>query len=69
MLKTAVLICAAMATFSASGIGMHKAGWFSGSSRVGETRQIRIEDVMRSEGAFQYRSLQQTSWRQAMTVR
>jgi hypothetical protein len=70
MLKTMALVCAAMAMFSASGFGMHKAGWLGClASRASGARQIKIEDVLQSEGAMQYRSMQQTSWRQAMTVR
>ena len=67
-MKTAILVCAALLTFSASAYGMCKAGWFSAKAKS-ETPQVQCTDPMQSEAAMRYRTCQQTNWRLVMTVR
>jgi hypothetical protein len=67
MVKAMALVCAAMLTFSVSGVGM-MAGWF-GSKAGTEPRQVRSSDPMTSDAAMRYRHCLHSSWRLALTVR
>jgi hypothetical protein len=70
MLKTAALVSAALMSFTASGVGMHHAGWFNGkASRGGETRQVRAADPLHSDAAMRYRHNQSANWRLVMAIR
>jgi hypothetical protein len=71
MLKTLVLVCAAMTTCTASGLGMHMAGWFSGTSCAeAPISQIKnADDPLQSDAAMRYRHNQTMHWRVIMTIR
>jgi hypothetical protein len=69
MVKSMVLVCAAMAALSASSFGSQVAGWLAARPQnSGVIEQIRTRDPMNSEAAMRYRTCQQSTWR-IITVR
>ena len=67
MLKTLVLVCAAMTTCTASGYGIHMSGWLGGNSSP--TPQVQSSDPLHSDAAMRYRLNQSTQWRMVMSIR
>jgi hypothetical protein len=75
-MKTIALVCAAMMTFSASGYGMHKAGWFHGKCghaaeghAESQTRHKCCSNPFQSDAAMRYRQNQNINWRLVMALR
>jgi hypothetical protein len=71
MVKSMALVCAALASLSASSFTNHMAGCLIGTFHsTTETQQIWRTDPMNSEAAMRYRTCQQQlSWRQTFAVR
>jgi hypothetical protein len=70
MMKLMALVCVATLTFAASGLGMHRAGWFCGKALCREeTREARCGDPVQSDAAMRFRQNQTTNWRLVMSIR
>jgi len=70
MMKTTVLVCAAMLTFTASAFGMHKAGWFDFNSPPDNpSQQVQSSVPLHGEAAMRYRQNQNLNWRCVMSLR
>ena len=68
-MKTISLLCAAILSFSAGGLGMHHAGWFQQRNPRSDAPQVRNADPMSSDAAMRYRQCQQNNWRLVMHIR